>query len=408
MGLSDIMKPDPSFFAPLQEMIDSSIAAAELGDLSEAQIQAIVDAAVGAAEADDLTEAQVQALIDDAIAAIPPSEGGGGPTRTLTHDKVFLQTGDVAVPAAMVEGAFVQLWPAGQADLVLTDVQIGDDIEVDLDCMITSGNGEVTLDVGSIVGGVVAHRFGSPANRGQGWYQAPNLSNGISGTRVYTVQAGDLVGGVLTIRPLIWNSGSAGVVYARDDYAFAASAKNIGPSSGNIIPSGGGGLTLIEQKVVAVAAATLNFAAIPNIFRGLKLEIVGKGTNASVISALRMQLNGDASLIYDDENNYRQDGAAGGASMVGYGAAHLGYLGGANNGRANRPGLVIVEFPAYARTDFEKVWRAFNSYADGAASGYTISDWAGWWRSVAAINQIILSLDAGNFAVGTVANLYGY
>lgn len=69
-GMSDVMKPDPSFFVPFQEMIDASIAAAELGDLTEAQVQAIVDAAVGVAEADDLTEAQVQTLIDASIAGI--------------------------------------------------------------------------------------------------------------------------------------------------------------------------------------------------------------------------------------------------------------------------------------------------------------------------------------------------
>ncbi len=169
---------------------------------------------------------------------------------------------------------------------------------------------------------------------------------------------------------------------------------------------GGGSVEAIQTIDVAVAQATLDFTAIPDTYQDLKLVLNGRATNAATISGVRLKVNNDGGNNYDDENSYAQDGTAGRGANVAYGAAHCGYITAAT-APAGLSGLVILEIPSYARTHFIKSWREFNVYKTANAAELTISDWAGWWRSTAAINRLTLLLDAGNFEVGTIATLFG-
>lgn len=207
MGMSDVMKPDPSFFVPFQDMIDASIAAAELGDLSEAQVQAIVDAAVGVAEADDLTEEDVQALIDAAIAAVG---GGGGSSVLYVFEE--MTSGDVAIPQAAGFSAFT-----AAHDLVIA-AEVGDVIEVGLSALITyaaSAADFTMFDFATRVAGAPVHFVGTgnvAFGSGFGGWFTPNNGQfaSIGGSSTYVVQAGDIEDGNVTLRLYYATSGGAG------------------------------------------------------------------------------------------------------------------------------------------------------------------------------------------------------
>jgi len=82
----------------------------------------------------------------------------------------------------------------------------------------------------------------------------------------------------------------------------------------------------------------------------------------------------------------------------------------ASTGTASHTGSADMLFIDYANTTFKKnmICHGFVKYAQATANtDMMFKTTGGTWRSTAAINQITLTLRAGNIIAGSKASLYG-
>lgn len=233
-GMSDVIKPDPSFFEPFQEMIDASIASAELGDLTEAQVQAIVDAAVGTAETDDLTEPQVQAMIDTAIAGI------GESAQPILHKFIKRATGSSMVlnSTAIAELAAATNGPGTGGFDISLPAAVGDVIEWSFNGLWGSEAVFTGIDIYTLVAGARVNPFGPgvsvslASGQGVAGWRSPNsgVTPPLIGSAIYALQNGDIVDGVVTLRPYYAQVSATNKTLASDPNAgLQMWAKNLGP-----------------------------------------------------------------------------------------------------------------------------------------------------------------------------------
>lgn len=164
------------------------------------------------------------------------------------------------------------------------------------------------------------------------------------------------------------------------------------------------GLHKIAQTVLAAPAATIDFSSIPATYETLILTMMGAGTNASTAVTVSCRLNNDSGATYDWSNQ-----TTGGNSWTnGDTSFQLGGFFPGANAQAADSGAVDLLLPSYARTTLRKT---IHGRQDGPinvdANNIHQSQFVGSWHSTAAVNQITLRISAGNYAIGSVATLYG-
>lgn len=168
-----------------------------------------------------------------------------------------------------------------------------------------------------------------------------------------------------------------------------------------------GGRILISSAT-PTGIGTHSFASIPAVYQKLIIEFVAKGTQSAASVAMDITLNNDTT-----DANYRQIAVGWYASTtLGAGAA------GDNNiiedfiiaasGPADEATYGIIEIPFYAGTTFKKQVRYRSGKRLDVATNHEhgnirVMD----WESTVAIDRVDLILSAGNFAAGTIINLYG-
>lgn len=125
---------------------------------------------------------------------------------------------------------------AGGFDLVLA-ADAGDTIEAGFAGLCGNQAVELTLDFATIVSAAVVNYL---AANGATWktngpfYMAPSTLPVLTGSVFYTVQAGDLASGLVTLRPYYRTvTASARTIYTGSNSAFQAWARNIGPPDPN-------------------------------------------------------------------------------------------------------------------------------------------------------------------------------
>lgn len=168
-----------------------------------------------------------------------------------------------------------------------------------------------------------------------------------------------------------------------------------------------GGMVLIETIEVAIAAANIDFTTIPATYDHLRLVLNGRGTNASTNEALYLTFNADGGANYDRERLTANAAAAAVTETLAQTSGAVGNLPSAT-ATAGLGGSITVDFPDYKGTAYEKTYIALGASKPAeVAGGIFIYNICGYWRSAAAIDQITLTLGAGNFDVDTIASLYG-
>lgn len=239
MSLSDVVKPDPSFFEMFQPTIDAAIAAAQLGELSEAQVQAIVDAAVGTAEADDLSEADVQALIDASISAMDPAQSILFKfIKRAASNSITLSSNIVAEIAAALNGP-----GAGGFDISLP-AAVDDVLEWTFNGLVGAAAFNLGIDIYTVNGAEAkVNPFGAGLSDGMAttagaltWFcvDIVNMNNRLGGSALHKVVAGDIVGGQVKCRPYyVVGAGSPQnrTLFCTANYQLEMSLKNLGPAT---------------------------------------------------------------------------------------------------------------------------------------------------------------------------------
>lgn len=181
-----------------------------------------------------------------------------------------------------------------------------------------------------------------------------------------------------------------------------------GPGQTPLVTPQSGALIPIAQVVVGTAQATITFPNIPQTYQDLRLLVAGQSTASAVYEDLHAILNGDSSANYHHQQQTTNGSTASAADSGGTVAyALLGHLSG-QTAPAGAVGAVETLLPNYATPLFRKPFLSREMFEQSDASGgiYEIQIF-GTWRSTAPITSIALSLISGNFAVGTVATLYG-
>lgn len=154
----------------------------------------------------------------------------------------------------------------------------------------------------------------------------------------------------------------------------------------------------IATTTLGTATSSITFSSIAASWTDLRLVLnFSKETTGNQAPLLRF--NSDTGTNYSS-TNVRGDGSAAASSRtIGYTALWdgVGFLSNPT------PGLITTDIFSYTGSTY-KTALTTKSY-DMNGSGQTINE-VGLWRSTAAITSITISATT-NFAIGTIATLYG-
>lgn len=169
------------------------------------------------------------------------------------------------------------------------------------------------------------------------------------------------------------------------------------------------GVTVVlADEVLTGLASSIDLVDINQDFRHLELHTALRSNSGSGVNGGTIRFNGDAGANYDvqtlDGNGtgvgavqlFAQDGAIGNVLVPGAGSATL-------------FGTAVCWVPDYTDTAMDKVVFSQAAEKHGTASGNMFTrQGVGYWRSAAAINQISIVAQAGQFVAGSRITLVAY
>lgn len=162
-----------------------------------------------------------------------------------------------------------------------------------------------------------------------------------------------------------------------------------------------------ETVVTGSVAANIDLTSIPGTYRHLLLLLYARGDTAATTTTVLLRLNNDSGANYDLQTLSGNAAAAAASESFAATSVNMGGMPAASAG-SNLFNQYAITVLSYADATSEKLLRSNMARKIGTASGnLLIDDRLGAWRSTAAITRITLTPGAGNFAIGTVATLYG-
>ena len=145
------------------------------------------------------------------------------------------------------------------------------------------------------------------------------------------------------------------------------------------------------------SAGSITFSSIPSTYTDLRLVVSGK-SSSSYSGAIRF--NGISTTTYSS-TNLIGDGTA--ASSIRVSSDTAIYVGGwGASAGTTYPALITIDIFSYAGATYKTVLGTWSNDMNGTGSTERC---IGLWRSTSAITS--LSLFETNYAIGTVATLYG-
>ena len=154
--------------------------------------------------------------------------------------------------------------------------------------------------------------------------------------------------------------------------------------------------TPIATTTLGSAQASYTFSSIPSTYTDLVLIAM---PIVSINDNMTFQFNGDTATNYSTTILYGTGSAAGSTRQSNVSVPYLSYYGSA----ITNPTPTLISIQNYANTTTNKT---FLSRANAAASG--VDAIVGMWRSLNAINSILIKTAGGNnFQSGTTFTLYG-
>lgn len=161
-------------------------------------------------------------------------------------------------------------------------------------------------------------------------------------------------------------------------------------------------LTPIASQTLSTNQATVTFANIPQIFRDLRLVIVGNTTDLANILFL---INSDGSSVYSKVSMAGRSASSTPISQANTtGSGHLNWSTATTSSVRT---FGTIDWLDYSATDKHKAYltRSNTQEGDGTFSGTEAI--AGRWGNTAAITNIQLLPGAGSFVSGATFSLYG-
>lgn len=161
---------------------------------------------------------------------------------------------------------------------------------------------------------------------------------------------------------------------------------------------------LIETVTVGSGgAASIEFTSIPQTYTDLQLVVSGRSTGAVVAANISMTFNGSAT-------GYSTRNVWGNGSVVQNDSSSTSFIYGSvavsgASATASVFGNSSFYIPNYAGSTNKSVSMDFVT-ENNATTAYNVLV-AGFWSNTAAITQITMVLNSGNFAQYSSASLYG-
>lgn len=166
---------------------------------------------------------------------------------------------------------------------------------------------------------------------------------------------------------------------------------------------------LVKLGSIQPTGTNVDFTSIPSGYKHLKVVWQARADNAVTNNQLKLQFNGDTGSNYDwGRNLFNNSGPAAPDGGAGVAFAEVGLVTAASSTAAYAAdGEIVV--PNYAGTTFNKGFIASSALLDTSETAANIFGHTarGFWKSTAAINEIKLTLAAGNFVAGSTFELYG-
>lgn len=164
----------------------------------------------------------------------------------------------------------------------------------------------------------------------------------------------------------------------------------------------GDSMNLIQEQVLALAAASVTFAGIPGAYRHLVLLWTANGDDVAAQN-IYCQFNGDVGGNYDWQI---LAGVGGGTAAASNSADTRIEVGRIQPSGINHFSSGMIEFIYYSQTTSEKVVNSTNFISGSTGIGVRLFG-GDWTVSGSAITQILLAPDAGNFVANSRFSLYG-
>lgn len=165
------------------------------------------------------------------------------------------------------------------------------------------------------------------------------------------------------------------------------------------------GLRKIAETILAANAATIDFAAIPQTYSHLRLVANLRCNQATYFQTGYLRINGNSG------NNYHvQRMRVGGATVSGIENLNVDgiYITVVGTSNPSLASPLIVEVPGYRDgAIYRAVLTQGTFFGSGGAGGFNIENAYGLFQNGAAVTQLTLALQAGNFIAGSRATLYG-
>lgn len=164
----------------------------------------------------------------------------------------------------------------------------------------------------------------------------------------------------------------------------------------------------ISAQTLAGAVANINVNGIPQGFRTLVLELVGRGDAAAISAGVGVKFNGSVDASYNAETTQTVGGGATGVDQTAGTTANIGTIPAAS-APANAAGVIVLTIPAFTGTTFRKVGTATGGYTNAdTTTGHVQSSAYIEWTGTAAITSLaVVCLGGGNFVAGTMLAVYG-
>jgi hypothetical protein len=151
----------------------------------------------------------------------------------------------------------------------------------------------------------------------------------------------------------------------------------------------------IATTTLGSAASSITFSSIPSTYTDLRLVFVGTAVSGS---SILFNYNSDTGNNYSRVLLQGNGTAASSSSQSNSNGSYAGTW------YSSNPCFTTIDIFSYAGSTYKTSLITTNADLNGSGNvRYIVS----LWRSTSAINSVTFSIDADNFAAGTVATIYG-
>jgi hypothetical protein len=158
----------------------------------------------------------------------------------------------------------------------------------------------------------------------------------------------------------------------------------------------------IQSTTLGSASSTITFSSIPATYTDLRLVVVASTTGTSDYN-MALRFNGDTSGTYSRMGF----DAAGGNTIYNFTNVNQTYIDWVYAHGANpTPSLINYDIFSYAGSTY-KTTLVTASHDTNTSGPTALGRIVALWRNTAAITSIELSFASTNFAIGTIATIYG-